>query len=169
MRRRDFLCVQQQLYNLLGHLLSVVRLLLLDVQILCVLANDNHIDRLWSGHDGLDRADIGVKVKLFTQSNDGGGVALDGLSRGAHSSKERAIALLLENLNSSVGESLSFLLKRLEAGFEVDKIELEVEGGGESFEDAAASWDDFLANPVTWDEACAQQLAIGYNAVYGNP
>ena len=46
------------------------------------------------------------------------------------------------------------MLKGLEAGLEVDKVELEAERGGQSFEDAATSRDDFLADTVTRNETC---------------
>lgn len=127
--------------------------LLLDVQILSVLADNDHIDGLGGCQDGLDGSDVGVEVELLAQGDDGARVALDGLSRRAHGSEQGAIALILEDLDGLVGEGGTGLLKSLEAGLEVDKVKLEAERGGEGLKDAAAGGDDFLADAVTGDEA----------------
>ncbi|KAI6759111.1 hypothetical protein HG531_013872 [Fusarium graminearum] len=114
---------------------SIVGLLLLDIEILGVLADNNHVNGLSSGHDSLDRR--------------------------AHGSKKRTITLILEDLDSLVREGSTGLLKGLETGLEVDKVELEAERRGQGFEDAASSRNDFLADTVTRDETCKweEQLA----------
>jgi hypothetical protein len=127
--------------------------LLLDVQILSVLADNDHVDGLGGGQDGLDGADVGVEVELLAQGDDGARVALDGLGGRAHGTEQGTITLILEDLDGLVGEGGAGLLKGLEAGLEVDKVKLEAERGGEGLEDAAAGGDDFLADAVTGDEA----------------
>ena len=55
-----------------------------------------------------------------------------------NSSKQRAIALLLERLDGLFWERGAGLLERVVAGLEVDEGELEVQRRGERFEDASA-------------------------------
>lgn len=128
--------------------------LLLDVEILSVLTDNDHINRLLGSSNGLYRTDIGVEVELLAQGNDGGGVSLDGLGRGGDGAEEGAVALLLQDVDSPVGEGGASLLESLEAGLEVYKVELEVEARGESFEDATTGGNDFLADAITGDETC---------------
>lgn len=126
--------------------------LLLDVEVLSVLTDNDHVDGLGGGHDGLDGAHVGVEVELLAEGDDGGRVALDGLGGRADGAEEGAIALILEHLDGLVGQGGAGLLKGLEAGLEVDKVELEVERSGEGLEDAAASGDDLLADTVAGNE-----------------
>jgi len=51
------------------------------------------------------------------------------------------------------------LLEGFPAGFVVREGEVEAEGGGERFEDAAAGGDDFAADAVAWDEACRASIS----------
>lgn len=76
----------------------------------------------------------------------------------ADGAEERALALVAQDIDGGIGEGRARLLKGLEAGLEVDKVELELERGGESFEDAAAGGDDFLADAVTGDEPCKWKM-----------
>jgi hypothetical protein len=46
---------------------------------------------------------------------------------GAHSAEERTIAFFLKDVNGSLWQSGTRLFEGLEACFEIDKIELEVE------------------------------------------
>lgn len=126
--------------------------LLLDVEVLGVLTDNDHVDGLGGGHDGLDGAHVGVEVELLAEGDDGGRVALDGLGGRADGAEEGAIALILEHLDGLVGQGGAGLLKGLEAGLEVDEVELEVERSGEGLEDAAASGDDLLADTVAGNE-----------------
>lgn len=146
--------------NRLGDLalVGVVRHLLLDVQILGVLPHNDQVDGLDGAPDGLDGPHVGVEVQLLAQRDNGRRVALDGRGGRAHSAEQRAVALLLEDLDGAVGESRARLLKGLEAGLEVDKVELEAERGWEGFEDAAAGGNDFLADAITGDEAYRDEL-----------
>ena len=138
---------------------SVVRLLLLDVEVLGVLADDDHVNGLGGAQDGLDGADVGVEVEALAKGDNGRRVALDGVRRGADGAEEGAIALVAQDVDGGVGEGRARLLKGLEAGLEVDKVELEVEGRGQGLEEAAAGGDDFLADAVTGDEAWAGRVS----------
>jgi hypothetical protein len=131
---------------------GVVCPLLLDVQVLRVLAHNDHVDGLGGRHDGLDGAYVGVQVELLAEGDDGRAVALARRGGGADGAEERAIALRLEDLDCLVRESGSGLLEGLEAGFEVDELEFQAQGGGEGFEDAAAGGNDFFADSVAGDE-----------------
>lgn len=71
--------------------------LLLDVEVLGVLAHDDHVDWVLGGHDGLDGADVGVEVEALAEGDDGGGVALDGGGGGLDGAEEGAVALVLED------------------------------------------------------------------------
>lgn len=133
---------------------GVARRLLLDVQVLGVLAHNDHVDGLGGVHDRLDGAHVCVEVEALAQGDDGRRVALDGVRGRADGAKERALALVAQHIDGRVGQGRAGLLKGLEAGLEVDKVELELERGGQGFEDAAAGGDDFLADAVTGDEAC---------------
>lgn len=132
---------------------GVVRLLLLDVQILGVLPDDDHIDRLLVRADGLDRTDVGVEVELLAQGDDRGGVALDGGRRGGDGAEESTITVGLENGDGLVGQGGAGLLEGLEACLEGDEVELEVQRGRQRFEQATPGRDDFLADAITRDEA----------------
>lgn len=145
-----------------GAVWGVVGALLLDVEVLCVLADDDHVDWVCGGHDGLDGADVCVEVEALAEGDDGGGVALDGGGGGLDSAEEGAVALVLEDLDGLVGEGGAGLLEGLEAGFEVDKVEFQAEAGWEGFEETAAGGDDFLADAITGDEAWGGQLAGRY-------
>ena len=103
---------------------GVVCLLLLDVQVLGVLADDNHVDRLGGGQDGLHGPDVGVQVQLLPQRDDGRAVALDGGGGGADGAEQGSVALVLEHLDRLVREGRARLLEGLEAGLEVDELEL---------------------------------------------
>ena len=134
----------------------VVLLLLLDVQVLGVLAHDDHVDHglgLELEHTALDRPHVGVQVELLAQRHDGRAVALDCVRRRADGAEQRAVALLLQRLDRLVGQRDALLLECLEAGLEVDEGELEPEGGGERLEDASSGGDDLLADAITGDEA----------------
>lgn len=133
--------------------------LVLDVEVLGVLADNDHVNGLDGRPDGLDGSDVGVQVELLAQGDNRGGVALDGLGGGAHGTEESAITLALEDLDGLVRKSGPGLLEGLEAGLEVDKVELEVEGSRESFEDSAAGRNDFLADTVTGDQTCTTRAA----------
>jgi hypothetical protein len=78
----------------------------------------------------------------------------------ADGAEEGALALVAQHIDGGVGQGRAGLLKGLEAGLEVDKVELELERGGEGFEDAAAGGDDFLADAVTGDEACDEWIRL---------
>jgi hypothetical protein len=71
----------------------------------------------------------------------------------ADGAEERALALVAQHVDGGVRQGRARLLKGLEAGLEVDKVELELERRGQRFEEAAAGGDDFLADAVTGDEA----------------
>lgn len=128
--------------------------LLLDVEVLGVLADNDHVDGLGGREDRLDGADVGVEVELLAQGDNGRRVALDGRRGGGDGAEEGTVALVAQNLDRLVGEGGAGALKRLEAGVEVGELELEAEVGGEGLEDAAAGGDDLLADAVTGDEAC---------------
>lgn len=132
---------------------GVARRLLLDVQVLGVLAHNDHVDGLGGVQDGLDGAHVCVEVEALAQGDDGRRVALDGVGGRADGAEERALALVAQHIDGGVGQGRAGLLKGLEAGLEVDKVELELERRGERLEDAAAGGDDFLADAVTGDEA----------------
>lgn len=136
--------------------------LVLDVEVLCVLADDDHVDWVGGRHDGLYGADVGVEVEALAEGDDGGGVALDGCGGGLDGAEEGAIALVLEDLDGLVGEGGTGLLEGLEAGFEVDKVEFKAEAGWEGLEESAAGRDDFLADAVTGDETWEGQLVGRY-------
>jgi hypothetical protein len=70
----------------------------------------------------------------------------------ADGAEEGALALVAQDVDGGVGQRGARLLKGLEAGLEVDKVELELERRRERLEDAAAGGDDFLADAVTGDE-----------------
>lgn len=57
------------------------------------------------------------------------------------------------------------MLEGFEAGFEVDKFEVEVEVAGQGLQDPTTRWNDFFANPVTRDEACIVRLEVRGGAV----
>lgn len=132
--------------------LSIVGLLLLDVKVLSVLTDDNHVNQLLIGTDRLDWADVCVEIEAFAKGNDWGGVSFHGLGWGRNSSKESSITLVLENLDGLVWERRTSLLEGLETGIEVGEFELETEGRWEGFEDASTGWNDLLANSITWDK-----------------
>lgn len=132
--------------------------LLLDVEILGVLADNDHVDGLGGGQDGLDGTDVGIQVEALSEGDNGRGVALDGVGGRADGAEERALALVAQDIDGGIGEGGAGLFKGLEAGLEVDEVELELERGGESFEDAAAGGDDFLADAVTGDEPCKWKM-----------
>lgn len=131
---------------------GVARRLLLDVEVLGVLAHNDHVDGLGGGHDGLDGADVCVEVEALAQGDNGRRVALDGVGGRADGAEEGALALVAQDVDGGVGQRGARLLKGLEAGLEVDKVELELERRRERLEDAAAGGDDFLADAVTGDE-----------------
>lgn len=65
---------------------SIVGLLLLDVQILGVLADNDKVDGVGEcggGNDRLDGTDVGVKVEALTEADNGAAVALGGSGRRA--------------------------------------------------------------------------------------
>ncbi|KAH6605377.1 hypothetical protein Trco_007084 [Trichoderma cornu-damae] len=124
--------------------------------ILGVLPHDDHINGPGRGHDRLDGANIGIEIEALAQRDNGRRIALDGVRGRADGAKERALALVAQDVDGGVGQRRSGLLKGLEAGLEMDKVELEPERGGQSLEDAAAGRDDFLADAVTGDEPCGR-------------
>lgn len=109
---------------------AVVGLLLLDVQILGVLTDDDHIDGLSGGQDSLDGTDVGVEIQLLAKGDNGRAVALDGLGGRGHGTEKRAIALVLEDLDGLVRQGGTSLLESLEASLEVGELELQAEGRG---------------------------------------
>lgn len=133
---------------------GVARRLLLDVQILGVLAHNDHVDGLGGVQDRLDGAHVCVEIQALSQGDNGRRVALDGVRGRADGAEERALALVAQHVDGGIGQGRAGLLKGFEAGLEVDEIKLELERSGERFEDAAAGGDDFLADAVTGDEAC---------------
>jgi hypothetical protein len=133
--------------------------LVLDVKVLCVLADDDHVDGLDGGGDGLYGADVGVEVELLAEGDDGGGVALDGGGGGGDGAEEGAVAAVAEGLDGLVGEGGAGALKGLEAGLEGDEVELEAERGGQGLEDAAAGGDDLLADAIAGDEAWGEGVS----------
>lgn len=137
--------------------------LLLDVQVLGVLAHNDHVDVLLAeqaGGDALDGTDVGEQVELLAQGDDGGRVALDGGRGGLDGAEEGAVAVGLEDADGVVGEGGARLFKVLEAGVQVDKGELEAEGGGQGLEEAAAGGDDLLADAVAGDEAWEGRVLV---------
>lgn len=78
--------------------------LLLDVQILGVLAHDDHVNGLGGVHDGLDGAHIGVQVEALAQGDNGRRVALDGVGRRADGAEEGALALVAQHIDGGVGQ-----------------------------------------------------------------
>ena len=140
---------------------GVVCLFLLDVEVLGVFPDNDHVDWLGGVEDRLDGADVGVEVELLAQGHDGGGVALYGRGGGAHGAKERAVAVGFEDGDRLVGEGGPSLLEGLEACLEVDEFEFEAEGGGEGLENAPAGGDDFFADAITGDEAWGGWLVVG--------
>ncbi len=141
-------------------ILSFECLLLLDVQILGVLAHNNHVDLPGVGPDRLDGPHICVQIHLLTEADDRGRVALDWRRWGADSAEQSAIAVGAENLNGLVGESLAMLLERAESGFKVEELELQAEGGRERLEDSPAGRDDLLAYAIARNEALGEQSQL---------
>lgn len=124
--------------------------LLLDVEILGVFTNDDHVDGLGGREDSLDGSNVGVEVETLAESHNGRGVALDGVGGRAHGTEEGSLALIAESVDCGIGEGSAGLLEGLETGLEVDKVELE---SGQSFEDALSGGNDFLADTVAGNEA----------------
>lgn len=133
---------------------GVVRLLLLDVEVFGVLADNDHVNGLGVGEDRLDGANVGVEVEALAQGDNGRRVALYGVRGGADGAKERALALVAQRVDGRVGQGGARLLKRLETGLEVDKVKLELERRRDGLEDPLAGGDDFLADAIAGDEAC---------------
>ena len=103
------------------------------VEVFCVFADDDEVDWVLGGEGGLDGADVGVEVELFTEGDDGGGVAWYLFGGGADGSEEGAVTFFLERFDGFVGEGYACLLEGFVAGGEVDEGAFEVEGGGYGF------------------------------------
>lgn len=146
---------------------SIIRLLLLNIEILGVLPHNNHINSLAVRADRLHRTNIGVQIELLAQSDDGRRVALDGVSRGGDGAEESAIAVLAEGVDCLVGEGGAGLLEGLETGLQRGEVELKAEGGGEGFEEAAAGGDDFFADAVARDEAWIETVRYVFFCMRG--
>ena len=139
----------------------VVRLLLLDVEILGVFAHNDEVNGvLEDGRvpDRLDGPDVGVQVHALAESDNRGRVALCGSRGRAHGSEEGAVALGLERLYGLVGEGGARLLEGLEAGIEVHKRELEVQRRGQSLEETTAGGNDLAADTIAGDETCCLSI-----------
>jgi hypothetical protein len=126
--------------------------LILDVEVLGVLTDNDHVDWVLGGHDRLHWTHVGVEVETLAKGDNWGRVALDGGGWGRDSTEESSIALVFENLDGLVWKGGTGLLKGLESGIEVGEFEFEAEGSWEGFKDAATSRNDFLADTITWDE-----------------
>ena len=100
------------------------------VEVFCVFADDDEVDRGFGGEGSFHGADVGVEVEFFTEGDDGGGVACYLFCRGADGSEEGAVTFFLKRFDGSVGEGDACLLKCFVAGGEVDEGEFEVEGAG---------------------------------------
>ena len=65
------------------------------VEVFCVFADDDEVDRAFGGEGGFDGADVGVEIELFAEGDDGGGVACYFFGGGADGSEEGAVTLFL--------------------------------------------------------------------------
>lgn len=133
----------------LGAILKGAGGLLLDVEILGVLADD---DEVGVGVYGLDGADVGVEIELLAESDDGRGVAGYTGGRRGNGTEESTLALVLEYLDGLVRKRVSSALEGTPAGLKVDEIELESERSWEGFEDAATGGNDLKTDAITGDE-----------------
>jgi hypothetical protein len=68
------------------------------------------------------------------------------------STEQSTVALLLQGLNSLLGQSDTILLEFIEASIEVDEREVQTQALRQSLEDLPASWDDLTANAVTREQ-----------------
>jgi hypothetical protein len=114
----------------LGNLGTVgrrVRLLLLDVQVLCVLTHNDQVDGRLGRRNALDGAHVGVQGEALAEGDDGRRVAFcrDGWRR--HGAEEGAVAVGLEGFDGRIGERDALLLERVPAGFVVREAELQAE------------------------------------------
>lgn len=141
---------------------TIVGLLLLDVQVLGVFTDDDHVNGVLCGHDSLDGADVGVEVQSLAEGNDGRAVALDGRRGRGDGTEESAIALGLEDFDGLVREGGAGLLEGLETSLEVGELELEAEGRGQSLENAATGRNDLTANTVTGDKTYGRGSVGGH-------
>lgn len=130
-----------------------IRLLLLDVQVLGVLADNDEVDGPLCAGDRLDRAHVGVQLQALAERDNGRRVALCGYRGRRDGTEEGAIAVRLEGRDRVLGQRNALLLERVPAGLVVREAELEAKRRRERLEDAAAGGDDFAANAVTGDEA----------------
>ena len=103
------------------------------VEVLCVFADDDEVNRVFGGEGGFDGADVGIEVELFAEGDDRGGVACYFFGWGADGSEEGAVTFIPERLDGPVGKGYACLLKGFVAGGEVDEGEFEVEGGRYGF------------------------------------
>ena len=69
--------------------------LFLYVEVFCVFADDDEVNWVFGGEGGFDGADVGVEVELFTEGDDGGGVACYFFGGGADGSEEGAVTFFL--------------------------------------------------------------------------
>jgi hypothetical protein len=69
------------------------------------------------------------------------------------SSEQRAIAFLLERLDSLIWKSSTRSFKRVEPSIEFNKTELKLQRGWESFQNSPTSGNNFAANAVSCNKA----------------
>lgn len=108
---------------------GVVRLLLLDVEVFCVLADDDEVDGVGEFGRGLDRfhgPDVGVEVEAFAEAHDGRGIALCWGRGGADCSEEGTVAGGFEGFDGGFGEGGTRLLETVESSVEVGELEFQV-------------------------------------------
>jgi hypothetical protein len=69
-----------------------------------------------------------------------------------HGTKQGAIALLLESLNSLLRQGNAVLLELIETSVQVDKGEVQTKALGQSLEDLPSSRDNLTANAVAGEQ-----------------
>jgi len=135
--------------------LGVVCLLLLDVQVLGVLADNDKVNGVGEHGgvlDALDGTNVGVQVEALAESDNGRRVALGRGGGRAHGTEESTIALLLQCVDGLLGQGNASLLEGLEASFQVDEGEGQTQRLGQGLEDATAGRNDLAANAITRDQ-----------------
>jgi len=135
--------------------LGVVCLLLLDVQVLGVLADNDKVNGVGEHGgvlDALDGTNVGVQVKTLAEGDNGRRVALSRGRGRAHGTEESTIALLLQRVDGLLGQGNASLLEGLETSFQVDEGEGQTQRLGQGLEDATTGRNDLAANAITRDQ-----------------
>jgi len=151
---------------------ALVRLLLLDVEVFGILADNDQVNGFGGRHDGLDGANICIQVEALAEGDNGRRVALDSMGRGADGAEEGTMTFVPQHVDGGIRERTPSLLEGLETRLEIDEVELEVEVGGKGLKDTPAGGNDFLADTVTGDEPYSSTSALSWVAqreVKGGP